>query len=79
MHNQEHRENVSLVQAKRDECITSLDVTNYKDYFESVIMKQKKVFVTMLRFNHNTHIKNRPIYKEKWDTIYDDYKRLEIG
>lgn len=33
----------------------------------------------MLRFDHNTHIKNRPIYKEKWDTIYGDYKRLETG
>jgi hypothetical protein len=33
-------------------------------------------FTTMMRFGHNTHMKNVPTYKEKWATIYRDYKRI---
>ncbi len=28
-------------------------------------------------FGLNTHIKNESVYKEKWATIYDDYKKFE--
>jgi hypothetical protein len=27
-------------------------------------------------FGLNTHIKNEFVYKEKWATIYDDYKQI---
>ncbi len=72
--NWEHQEIVCLVQAKKDEPIASLDVVNFKDCFESVVMKWKKVFMTMMGVDHNTHMRYGPTCKEKWVTMYDCYK-----
>ncbi len=46
-----------LVQANRVEPNTSLDVVNFKDCFESVVMKWKKVVVTMMGVDHNIHVR----------------------
>jgi hypothetical protein len=72
--NWEHQEIVCLVQAKRDEPIASWDVVNFKDCFESVVMKWKKVSMTMMGVDHNTHMRYGPTCKEKWVTMHDCYK-----
>ncbi len=40
------------------------------DYFESVIFKWKNTIAVVMGFNQNTHIWNRPTYKEKWVIIF---------
>jgi hypothetical protein len=56
--NWKHQEIICLVQANRVEPDTSLDVVNFKDCFESVVMKWKKVSVTMMGVGHNTHVRD---------------------
>jgi hypothetical protein len=40
------------------------------DYFESVIFKWKNTIIVMIGFNQNTHMRNKPTYKEKWVIIF---------
>jgi hypothetical protein len=61
---------ISLVQTTKDEHITSLDMVDSMDYFESVIFKWKNTIAVVMGFNQNTHIWNRPTYKEKWVIIF---------
>jgi hypothetical protein len=54
-----------------------LDVVDSWDCFESSTIKWEKKFASMMGFGHNTHVKNGSTCKEKWATIYGDYKRIQ--
>jgi hypothetical protein len=36
-----------------------------------------KKSASMMGFRHNTHVRNGSTCKEKWATIYGDYKRIQ--
>jgi len=74
--NQENHEVVALVEAKRDEHINSLDMVNFKDNFESVTNKWKKISTSVMGANQNIHMKNGHACKEKSTIIFDDYKNI---
>jgi hypothetical protein len=52
-------------------------VIDFKDCFESIVVKWKKVFVAMMGFSHNMQMRNEHAYKKKWMIVYGDYKRFE--
>lgn len=54
----------------------TLNMVDSKNYFKTTMMKCKKLFIVMMEFGLNTHIKNGFVYKEKWATIYDDCKQI---
>jgi hypothetical protein len=47
---------ISLVQTTKDEHITSLDMVDSMDYFESVIFKWKNTIAVVMGFNQNTYM-----------------------
>jgi len=51
--NRENHDVVALVEAKRDEHINSLDMVNFKDNFESVMNKWKKILPSMMGASHH--------------------------
>jgi len=61
---------------KKNEHIVTLNMVDSKDYFKTTIMKCKNLFIIMMGFGLDTHIKNGFVYKEKWATIYDDCKQI---
>ncbi len=65
-----------MVEAKRDEHINSLDMANFKDNFESVINKWKKISTFVRGVGQDIHMKNGHACKEKSTIIFDDYKNI---
>ncbi len=47
-----------LVQAKQKEHVASLDVIDSRGYFESVVLKWKKQFTTIMDSRYNAHMWN---------------------
>jgi hypothetical protein len=73
--NWEYQEIISMVHAKWNERIASLDVIEPKDCFENVVMKYK-VFATMMGFGHVVQMRNGLVHKENWATMYGNYKEI---
>jgi len=61
---------------KKNEHNASLGVVNSRDYFKSTIVKWKIIATLMMGCGHNAHVKNGPTCKEKWRTLYNDYKQI---
>jgi hypothetical protein len=61
-----------MIQAKKDGHITSINIIDYKDFFENAIMKWKNISTIVTGFGSNTHLRNNRTYKKKWATIYGD-------
>ncbi len=59
---------------KKNEHNVSLGVVDSRDCFKSTIVKWKKIATLMMGCGHNAHVKNGPTCKEKWTTLYNDYK-----
>jgi hypothetical protein len=43
---------------------------DFRDYFENISVKWKKLSTLVMAFGHNAHIKNGPACKEKWTTQF---------
>ncbi len=67
--NWEHGEVSTLIKAKRDEHIATLDKVNQWDQFQIVVTKWKKIFGIVMSVNYFQHMKNDPTCKDKWGTI----------
>jgi hypothetical protein len=64
---------VFWIKVKQNEYLVSIDKVDFKDMFESTIMKCKKIVVTINKDNHSIHTRNDPKCKDKWGTIYGDF------
>jgi hypothetical protein len=38
---------------------------------------EKNLYMLVIAFGHNAHIRNEPTWKEKWTTIYSNYKQIQ--
>ncbi len=38
---------------------------------------EKNLYMLVIAFGHNAHIRNGPVWKEKWTTIYNNYKQIQ--
>ncbi len=64
---------MELIQAKQD--LNTLQVVNPKDQFESVNCKWQKIVDSVNASRHSLLPKINVAYKDKWGTIYGDFKR----
>lgn len=71
--NQQYIQMVFWIKVKQNEYLVSIDKVDFKDMFESTIMKCKKIVVTINKDNHSIHTRNDPKCKDKWGTIYGDF------
>jgi hypothetical protein len=39
-------------------------------------VKWRKITTLMMGCGHNAHVRNGPTCKEKWTTLYNDYKQI---
>ncbi len=68
---------MALIQMKRNEYLIGLDMVDSKDQFESVTScKWWKIVDSMNASGHSLLQKNIIACKDKWGTIYRDFKYI---
>jgi hypothetical protein len=65
-----------LIQAKKNEFLERLDVVDLKDQFESTNCKQHNIAHAMNRGEHVIQLNNVLACKDKWASIYKDFKQI---
>jgi hypothetical protein len=67
-----------LINAKKAKHKASLEVVDLRDNMETTITKWKHISKgVMANFqSHYHHHRNIPTYKDKWGSLYGDYKKI---
>jgi hypothetical protein len=67
---------LALVKAKQDEHITSLDVDDKQDKFETIIKKWNKISMQVMNVECSNQLKNGVACKDKWGSLVGDFKKI---
>jgi len=53
-----------------------LEVVDLRNNMETTIKKWKRIFEVIMANFHFHHHRNKPTYKDKWGSLYGDYKKI---
>jgi mannose/fructose/N-acetylgalactosamine-specific phosphotransferase system component IIB len=74
--NWENSKVITVINAKKAEHETSLEVVDSRNNMETTIKKWKHIFEVIMANLHFHHHCNKPTYKDKWGSLYGDYKKI---
>jgi hypothetical protein len=67
-----------LIKGKREEHLATCDKLDHHNNFHTIVMKWKKVLIIVMNASCSQHLKNCPMCKDKWGSIYGDFKKKLI-
>jgi hypothetical protein len=65
-----------LVKTKKEKHLANLDKLDAQDQFEITIIKWKKMSKYVMSLGSTIHLKNGPMCKDKWCSIFGDSKKI---
>lgn len=64
-----------LIKGKIEEDLATCDKLDGHNDFDTIVMKWKKVSIIVMNANCLQHFRNCPMCKDKWGSIYGDFKQ----
>jgi hypothetical protein len=65
-----------LIKANKKKYLANLDKLDAQDQFEITIIKWKKMSKYVMSLRSVSHVKNGPMCKDKWCSIFGNSKRI---
>ncbi len=74
--NWEHGEILAFIKVKKEGHITTLNKMDPQDQFQTMVTTWKKYSTKIMIVNFFQHTKNGPMCKNKWGSIFKEFKKI---
>ncbi len=61
-----------FIKGKKEGHLATCDKLDGQNNFDTIVMKWKKVSIIMMNTSCSQHLRNCPMCKDKWGSIYGD-------